>query len=81
MGTADDPYTAHTTNPVPFIYLAPGGGSGTDPESASGEATGGSTDGGQRVRPGGILADIAPTILDLVGIERPAEMTGTPLLE
>jgi 2,3-bisphosphoglycerate-independent phosphoglycerate mutase len=25
MGTEDDPYTAHTTNPVPFIYIAPDG--------------------------------------------------------
>jgi len=25
MGTEDDPYTAHTTNPVPFIYVAPDG--------------------------------------------------------
>ncbi|MEF8778381.1 MAG: 2,3-bisphosphoglycerate-independent phosphoglycerate mutase, partial [Natronomonas sp.] len=25
MGTPDDPHTAHTTNPVPFIYVSPDG--------------------------------------------------------
>ena len=28
----------------------------------------------------GILADVAPTILDLMGMEKPAEMTGSSLL-
>jgi 2,3-bisphosphoglycerate-independent phosphoglycerate mutase len=32
------------------------------------------------VRPGGILADIAPTVLHLLGIEQPPEMTGRDLL-
>jgi len=32
------------------------------------------------LREGGILADVAPTVLDLMGIERPAEMTGTSLI-
>jgi 2,3-bisphosphoglycerate-independent phosphoglycerate mutase len=31
------------------------------------------------LRKGGILADVAPTILALLGIDRPAEMTGTPM--
>lgn len=31
-------------------------------------------------RVGGILADVAPTVLDLIGIEKPAEMTGQSLL-
>jgi 2,3-bisphosphoglycerate-independent phosphoglycerate mutase len=30
--------------------------------------------------PGGRLADIAPTLLDLMGIPKPPEMTGTSLL-
>lgn len=38
------------------------------------------TDKGHALREGGILADIAPTILDLLGIEKPAEMTGTSVL-
>ncbi len=32
------------------------------------------------LRSGGILADIAPTVLDLMGIEKPAEMTGKSLI-
>ena len=63
MGTEDDPHTAHTTNPVPFIYLTPDG-----------------TDGGRRVREGGTLADVAPTILELLGLAQPEEMTGESLL-
>ena len=33
-----------------------------------------------RLRPGGRLSDIAPTILDLLGFEKPAEMTGESLI-
>ncbi|WP_423995135.1 2,3-bisphosphoglycerate-independent phosphoglycerate mutase [Halorubrum trapanicum] len=64
MGTADDPHTAHTYNPVPFVYLTPDG-----------------DDGGRRVREDGSLCDIAPTLLDLMDRDRPAEMTGESLLE
>ena len=32
------------------------------------------------LRPRGILADVAPTVLDLLGIDQPAEMTGESLL-
>ena len=64
MGTPEEPHTAHTYNPVPFVYLAPDG-----------------TDGGVRVREGGGLSDVAPTLLSLIGIEPPAEMTGESLLE
>jgi 2,3-bisphosphoglycerate-independent phosphoglycerate mutase len=35
---------------------------------------------GATLREGGILADIAPTVLDLLGIERPPEMTGRSLV-
>jgi 2,3-bisphosphoglycerate-independent phosphoglycerate mutase len=63
MGTPEEPHTAHTTNPVPFIYVAPDG-----------------TDGGRTVRSGGTLADIAPTLLSLVGVEIPEAMTGGRLL-
>ena len=34
-----------------------------------------------RLRPQGILADVAPTVLDLMGLVQPAEMTGTSLVE
>ena len=63
MGTPDDPHTAHTFNPVPFVYLAPDG-----------------TNDDKRVREGGGLSDVAPTLLSLLGIERPAAMTGENLL-
>ncbi len=54
------PFTAHTTNPVPFILV-------------NGPA-------GMQLREGGNLADIAPTLLDLLGIPQPKEMTGKSLL-
>lgn len=52
------PFTAHTTNPVPFIVIGEG-----DIKLEE-----------------GILADIAPTILDVMGLEQPAEMTGRSLI-
>jgi len=64
MGTVAEPRTSHTTNPVPFVYLAPDG-----------------TGGGQSVRAGGTLADVAPTVLALAGVPKPAAMTGRSLLE
>jgi 2,3-bisphosphoglycerate-independent phosphoglycerate mutase len=63
MGTPEDPHTAHTTNPVPFIYVAPDG-----------------SDGGRRIREGGTLADIAPTLLTLIDVDIPEAMTGENLL-
>jgi 2,3-bisphosphoglycerate-independent phosphoglycerate mutase len=39
------------------------------------------TDGGRALRDGGSLCDVAPTLLELVGIEKPAAMTGESLLE
>ena len=52
-------HTAHTCEPVPFIYV------------------------GKRnlsVREGGVLADVAPTLLTLMGLPVPPEMTGTSIL-
>lgn len=63
MGTPENPHTAHTYNPVPFVYLPPGG-----------------DDGGRAVRAGGSLCDVAPTVLELMDLDRPAEMTGESLL-
>ena len=54
------PNTAHSLNPVPFIYV-------TDNKAA-------------HVR-NGVLADVAPSILHIMGLEQPAEMTGTNLIE
>jgi 2,3-bisphosphoglycerate-independent phosphoglycerate mutase len=54
------PFTAHTTNPVPFILI------NADPS--------------YRLREGGCLADIVPTLLELMGMEQPKEMTGKSLL-
>lgn len=56
-----EPFTAHTTNPVPFILV------NADPS--------------YRLREGGCLADIAPTLIELMGMEQPKEMTGKSLLE
>ncbi|NHN59735.1 MULTISPECIES: 2,3-bisphosphoglycerate-independent phosphoglycerate mutase [Halorussus] len=38
-------------------------------------------DGGKRVREGGSLCDIAPTLLSLIGVDQPEAMTGDSLLE
>jgi 2,3-bisphosphoglycerate-independent phosphoglycerate mutase len=35
---------------------------------------------GAELRPGGELADLAPTVLDLLGIRQPSEMTGRSLV-
>jgi 2,3-bisphosphoglycerate-independent phosphoglycerate mutase len=37
--------------------------------------------GGLELRDGGILADVAPTVLDLLGIDQPPEMTGRSLIK
>ena len=53
------PFTAHTTNPVPFVVC------GYDCE----------------LREGGKLCDIAPTMLKIMGLEQPAEMTGESIVK
>ena len=57
--TTGSPFTAHTTNPVPFVLF---------------------NCGNTKLTPGGRLADIAPTLLDLMGLPKPPEMTGKSLL-
>ena len=54
------PFTAHTTNPVPFIAC-------------------GAAFSGRSLRDGGRLADIAPTMLEAMGLPQPKEMTGLSL--
>ena len=57
---SQQPLTAHTTGPVPFIYVGP-----------------------RKVKllQGGVLADVAPTLLKLMGIHAPTEMQGRSLVE
>lgn len=54
------PFTAHTTNPVPFIIV--------------------NADPAYTLREGGCLADIVPTMIEMMGMEQPEEMTGKSLL-
>lgn len=53
------PNTAHSLNPVPFIYVT---------RNADAKVE------------NGILADVAPSILHIMGLEQPAEMTGKNLI-
>jgi 2,3-bisphosphoglycerate-independent phosphoglycerate mutase len=81
MGPPGDPHTAHTTNPVPFVHVAPagdGGGEVSPASRASSDAT--PSDGSYHVREGGTLADVAPTLLARIGVPAPDAMTGTDLL-
>ena len=55
-----EPFTAHTTNPVPFILV--------------------NYDEAYTLREGGCLADIVPTLIQIMGKTQPEEMTGTSLL-
>ncbi|MBU5488891.1 2,3-bisphosphoglycerate-independent phosphoglycerate mutase [Clostridium sp. MSJ-8] len=57
-----NPYTAHTTNKVPFVWVSN--------ESKNGA-----------LKKDGKLADIAPTMLGVLGLEVPSEMTGESLIE
>jgi len=70
MGTEDEPHTAHTYNEVPFLYVPP---TGSGSSVADGDA--------KAVRAGGTLADIAPTLLECIGLTPPPEMSGESLLE
>lgn len=54
----DKPFTAHTTNPVPFCVVGYP----------------------CQLREGGHLADIAPTMLQIMGLKQPSEMTGKSLI-
>ena len=54
------PNTAHSLNPVPFVYV-------TENKDAKVED--------------GILADVAPSILHIMGLKQPKEMTGKSLIK
>jgi 2,3-bisphosphoglycerate-independent phosphoglycerate mutase len=51
------PHTAHTTNPVPFLYITEEGNK-------------------PKLRNGGSLRDISPTMLSLLHLDQPNDMTG-----
>jgi 2,3-bisphosphoglycerate-independent phosphoglycerate mutase len=55
-----EPWTAHTSNPVPFILV--------------------NYDPAYTLREGGCLADVVPTLIEMMGMEKPEEMTGESLL-
>jgi 2,3-bisphosphoglycerate-independent phosphoglycerate mutase len=54
------PFTAHTTNQVPFVLV--------------------NYDKEYTLKEGGALADIVPTLIEVMGMDKPEEMTGTSLL-
>ena len=56
-----EPFTAHTTNPVPVIVIDP-----AHPK--------------HKLRPGGRLCDLCPTMLALMNLPQPKEMTGESLI-
>ncbi len=58
VDTDGEPFTAHTTNPVPFCVV----------------------NYDCKLREGGVLADIAPTMLEILGLPQPEEMTGTSII-
>ncbi len=63
-----NPWTAHTTNQVPFILI----------EGEKLTIPGYGTD--VQLRSDGKLADIAPTILQILGLPQPSEMTGVSMI-
>lgn len=63
-----NPWTAHTTNPVPFILV----------EGEKRKIPGFGAD--VALRSDGSLADVAPTILQILGLPQPSEMTGQSMI-
>lgn len=59
--------TEHSANPVPLWYITPTNHS-SQPRKE------------KQIQVAGLLSDVAPTILDILHIEKPAEMTGESLL-
>ena len=62
------PWTAHTTNPVPLILVE------GEKRKIPGHGT------AVELRSGGGLADVAPTQLEILGLEQPSRMTGASLI-
>ncbi len=63
-----NPWTAHTTNPVPFLLI--------EGERRKIEGHGNDV----KLRSDGGLADVAPTLLEILHLPQPAEMTGRSLI-
>jgi 2,3-bisphosphoglycerate-independent phosphoglycerate mutase len=63
-----DPHTAHTTNPVPAVVAS------FQKDDKLGLRNGTSLN-------NGTLADVAPTILEIMGLNKPSEMTGQSLIK
>jgi len=62
----------HSTNPVPLYIIG---------EQFAGKVAAGSAGKDlSDLTPAGVLADVAPTILKIMGLKRPDEMTGRPLI-
>ncbi|MEM8932422.1 MAG: 2,3-bisphosphoglycerate-independent phosphoglycerate mutase [Acidobacteriota bacterium] len=66
------PHTAHTTYPVECIVV--------DPDRRA-DATGSPDEPSPALRSDGSLADVFPTILELMGLDQPAAMTGRSLID
>lgn len=70
------PHTAHTCNPVPLTMIIPSSAKGSATATLKKAAQSDKCD----VPISGSLCDVAPTILDWMGIDLPAEMDGASLL-
>jgi len=64
----------HSTNPVPLLVV------GKDFEGQAGPAGDPPEGDLSLMHPVGVLADVAPTVLKLMGVDQPSEMTGAPLV-
>ena len=71
-GESGSPHTAHTTYDVECILLD---------ENLRDAATGDPERPSERLRRDGRLADVMPTLLGMMGLEKPAEMSGATLLQ
>lgn len=67
------PKTSHTTNLIPLIVAAPTQKAAWLPAVEATNA--------DDAKCGGGLSDVAPTVLELMGLKVPKEMTGKPLLK
>lgn len=74
------PDTAHSLNPVPVVFVGDGITVAGDAETVALTGPNGLTGTATTTGRTGILADVAPTVLALLGYTQPPEMTGTSLV-